>query len=227
MTRLFLTLLLTLVSAPAWAFPTNAVLDTFAGCTDTTTPPNSNWTNTVIFGATSSTVDCEDLAITSTGGATAGDAYWNVSQFGPNQEMYATLTAGIASTLGAYLCTRLHNIGANTTDGYCVLIDNAVDTIYINRVDDGVASAALDSTAQTITGGDSFGISAIGSRICSWYKTAAGSWTEIDCVTDTTYAPALSNLGVVMYGTSASVGQLDNIGGGLVPVARGGPIFLQ
>ena len=52
MKRLILTIAFLLFASPSWAFPTNAVLETFTGA-DGTTPPNSNWTNAPLIGAKS------------------------------------------------------------------------------------------------------------------------------------------------------------------------------
>lgn len=222
MLRLFLTLLLTLATAPAWAFPQNGVLDAFTGCVDTTTPPNANWTNAIFSGASSSTVDCEDTAATSTSSGTQAEAYWNPTTFGANVEAYGTWTTGMGDRLG--VCVRLVNIGASTTDGYCVFSDNTGDTIGISRFDNG-AETGLGSDTQAPSAGDDVGITAIGSQICSWYRAGAGVWTQIRCVTDTTYL-AGGRIGIAVIGNTAT-GLLDDFGGGNITVPKGGVILFQ
>ena len=218
MRRLGIALCFLLLATPVWAFPTNAVLDSFTGCTDTTTPPNSNWTNAVLEGATSSTVDCEDLAATSTTGGSSGDAYYNVTTFGANVEAYLTLTAAWGTGDRAAVLGRLVNIGANTTDGYMVSADDTANTFGILRLDDG-AVTLLGEDSFDMAASDSIGMTIIGSQICSWYKIGAGAWTLQRCVIDTTYQ-AGGRIGLIVRGPAAT-GFVDNFGGGNISANRG------
>lgn len=210
--------LLCLLASPVWAFPDNGLLDDFTGCTDTTTPPNANWTNTVLRGATSSTVDCEDTAATATTTGTEADMYWHATTFNADSEAYGTVVGTLAGFVSAAVGVRMVNIGASTTDGYMVKVSDGLATIVIERIDNGT-STEIATEAQTITSGDSFGIRAEGSSICSWYKLAAGGWTQIECATDATYT-AGGNLGVMVQGNGA-VGALDDVGGGNLAAAAG------
>ena len=222
MIRLFLTLAFFLFAAPAWAFPTNAVLETFTGADDTT-PPNANWTNAPINGASSANVRIRSNGATTASAGTEADAYWDTTTFNANQESYVTLTLAGAAT---YSCVglRLVNIGGSTTDGYVVCAVNSATAVLIYRVDNATWTQ-IGTIAQTVASGDSVGGTAIGSRICSWYKVGAGAWTEKQCVNDATYT-AGGNIGLVVVGdTTQNVA--DNFGGGNVSAARGGPIFLQ
>ena len=224
--RLLLVPLLVLLASSAWAFPQNGVLDSFTGCVDNTTPPNSNWTNAVFIGASSSTVDCEDLAATSTTGATEADAYYNVTIFNANSEAYGKAATGFGSADELGVCVRLVNIGANTTDGYCVYLENTPNTLKIFRIDNGVGTLLGSGVSISPVAGDQAGISAIGSQICSWFKTAAGSFGAArECVTDATYS-AGGRIGISIIG-AAAVGTLDDFGGGNVSVSRGQPLFLE
>jgi hypothetical protein len=214
-----LALLLVLVLAsPVWAFPDNGVLDNFTGCVDTTTPPNSNWTNTIIYGASSGTVDCEDLAATSTVTGTESDMYWNVSTFDANSEAYATIvtTSGFVSE---EVLVRLVNLGASTTDGYSVVATDSDSKVSMYRIDNGAATLLGTAVSQTIGAGDAIGIRAAGSSICSWYKVGAGAWTQLDCQTDATYS-AGGRIGLVVNGNTG-IGIADNFGGGNVASAAG------
>lgn len=106
--RGFLTLLCCLLASPAFAFPDNGVLDTFTGCTDTTTPPNANWTNVIISGASSSTTDCEDTAITSTTSSTSADLLWNAGTFNADMEAYGKIVSltGSSALVSAVVLSR-------------------------------------------------------------------------------------------------------------------------
>lgn len=222
MLRLLLAALVVMITAPAWAFPQNGILDDFTGCVDNTSPPNSNWTNAVFSGASSSTVDCEDQAVTSTSAATQAEAYYNVATYNANMEAFGTAATGFGASDRIGVCVRLVNIGANTTDGYCAVVSNTADTIGLSRFDDA-AETSIHSESQVPAAGHDFGITAIGSQICLWYNT--GSWVQRQCVTDTTY-PNGGRLGILTIGGS-SVGTLDDVGGGNVSVARGRPSFLE
>lgn len=224
--RVFLTLLCCLLTSPAWAFPENGVLVNFTGCVDTTTPPTSALTNAVIVGASSSTVDCEDLAATNTTTGVEGDAYYNVATFNANSETYATIVA-TGSGLHGSVSVRLANIGGNTTDGYLVYWSENNDVLDIYRIDNGALTLLGTGVAQDPANGDSFGIRAVGSQICSWYKVGAGAWTERECVTDATYS-AGGRIGFTVSGGTA-IGQVDDFGGGNVASTRRHipPIFFQ
>ena len=215
---LLTTLLLCGLAAPSWAFPDNGVLDSFTGCVDGTTPPNSNWTNAVFRGASSTTVDCQDQAAVSTLNANEGEAYWNVTTFGAHVEVYATLTNDFGSASRAGVFGRLVNIGASTTDGYGVVVDATPDTIEIVRLDDA-ATTVLRSDSQVITGNDKFGMTIVGSQICSYFNDNGAGWTQIGCTTDTTYS-AGGRIGIMTRG-AIGVGDLDDFGGGDLVVSVG------
>lgn len=217
--RGILMLLCGLLASPGWAFPDNPVFETFTGA-DNTSPPNANWTNAVISGATSANVEIDNNAATSAGGATEGDAYYNVAQFNADAELYGDVV-DTANTTEVTLCLRLANIGANTTDGYCVYWNDAATDVVIGRFDNG-AFTALATINQTITVGDKFGIRTTGSRIGAWYKVGAGDWTEIGFATDTTYT-AGGYAGIAIAG-SATVEALDNVGGGNAAALQSPPL---
>lgn len=213
---LSISILFLLLSSPltGWAFPSTPILDTFAGCVDTTTPPNSNWTNTIVTGASSSTVDCEDQAVTSTTSSVEGEIYWNATDFNADCEVYGTI-ASLTSFVSADLGCRIVNKGSSTTDGYSVQVTDADNIIRLRRYDNGVATV-IGSTAQTLAAGDSFGVKMTGNQICSWYKVAAGAWAQIQCVTDATYSAG----GSLTIGVSGNggIGILNNVGGGTTVV---------
>jgi hypothetical protein len=221
--RGFLTLLCGLLASPAWAFPDNGVLDSFTGCTDTTTPPNANWTNAVVYGASSATMDCEDQAVTSTTTDEA-DMYWNPTTFNANSEAYARVVSAATTDL-ASVHVRLVNIGANTTDGYAVQIQNS-DTVKIYRIDNGAATALGSNLSQTITNGDQFGIRAVGDQICAWFNDNDGGWTQLGCRTDATYT-AGGRIGLTHQSSNGAIGGVDDFGGGNVTAVPAAPTALH
>lgn len=218
MIQKLLTLLcfLLLVASQAFAFPDNGVLDTFTGADDTT-PPNANWTNAPLQGATSANVRIRGNGVTTATSSTEADAYWDTTSFGAACEAYAKLVTPAAGiTFGAVYC-RLANIGANTTDGYAVYVEIAATDVCIYRIDNGSSGTALACYNQTFAANDQFGIRTVGSNICAWYKAAAGSWAELGCVIDGTYSDG-GFIGLSIIGSNTD-GDIDDFGGGDVASA--------
>lgn len=221
--RLLLIPLLVLLASSAWAFPDNGVLDTFTGVDDTT-PPNANWTNAPLFGATSANVRIRSNGVTTDSGGNEADAYWDTTSFNAAQEAYATATLAGATT---YTCVwvRLANIGSNTTDGYTACGLNSSSTVKIFRVDNGAATE-IGSDAQAFTSGDGIGLTANGSQLCPWFNDGGGGWVRLTCVTDATYS-AGGFIGLTTLG-STSFNVTDDFGGGNLTTRRAGsPLFLD
>ena len=218
LTRLLLSLFsLSLLASPAYAFPDNGVLDAFTG-SDDTTPPNANWTNAVLQGATSANVRIRSNAVTTANTSNEADAYYNAASFGAGCEAYATIVSVTPTVdFGTVYC-RLANIGANTTDGYAVYWDDTNGEVGIGRIDDGVYTEITAVISQAIGVGDAFGIRTEGDQICAWYKVAAGAWAELGCRTDATYS-AGGSIGLSILGSSATTGVLDDFGGGDIAAA--------
>lgn len=201
------------------AFPDNGVLDTFTG-TDDTSPPNANWTNTVIFGTTSSLVRIRSNAVTSNAASgTEADAYYDVTTFDVDQEVYADI---IEASVHDYIsvCGRLVNLGGSTTDGYCVYTDRALSQVGILRVDNGAPTQLGSLISQAIGVGDKVGLKMVGSQICAWFYDASGAavWTELGCRTDATYSVG-GYIGLAVDSVNNTTGIADNFGGGNVAAA--------
>lgn len=98
------------------------------------------------------------------------------------------------------------------TDGSNYYYVNTVVAAYLRlaKVVAGV-DTSLAETAQTISAGDSVGISVVGSRLSSWYKPSGGSWRVVDSVIDTSLAAA-GRLAIETYTTTAHI---DAFGGGV------------
>lgn len=223
MRKLILTLAFLALTANAWAFPTNAVLEDFTG-SDGTTPPNSNWTNAPLFGATSANLDIQTNTAGTATSSSEADAYWDTTQFPANQEVFVDLTVAGAST---YSCIylRLSDIGSGTTDGYRICALSGSSTVVASILTNGATVGDVVSVSQTVASGDKLGAVMIGSRLCVWFKDGAAAWAELGCGTDTTY-PNGGYIGLTVNGANTAT-IADNFGGGVVPVSRGGPIFLQ
>lgn len=222
-------LLLALLLAPtlAWGFPTNPVLETFTGA-DSTTPINSNWSNAEIR---SPGVGCNIRSNAAAPNATNyNGCYWNPTTFNANSEAYASIT-NTGSTGFFGVCVRVNgassNSSANTATGYCVETEDSTDTFSIIRIDNVIATVLGSPIASggQVSVGDKFGISAIGTSICAWWQDDGGAWTNMGCQTDSTYTTG-GNIGLYVNG-SATVGAMDDFGGGNISRQRSAPWLYQ
>jgi hypothetical protein len=214
--RLLLALAFVLLALPAFALPPiNAALDAFTNSDGTTLPThNANWSNCIIFGASSGTFTIQDNAIAVTAGGDEKDACWATS-YNANSEVYLTSTADtLQDFVGVWL--RLVNIGSNTTDGYGVEMDFDNDLLRIYRIDNG-AGTVLGSTISVVTThGDSIMAKMVGAQICAWHKTSTGQWSLKGCRDDTTYS-AGGQLGISQLNGGTTIGSNDDFGGGNLP----------
>src|SRR5690349_1068085 len=124
----------------AWAFPTTSVLETFTG-TDGTTPINANWGNSEIR-TNSSGCNIRSNAAAPNNTNNNG-CYWSAASFGADEEAYLTIV-NVGSTAVWAPCVRIaspsSNTATNTTDAYCVEIEDATDTLQIVRIDNTIAT---------------------------------------------------------------------------------------
>lgn len=196
------------------AFPVNAVLDSGTGTN--ANPVAGNWSGPIFNGNGQLQRTSNQFA---NGPGAAGDdgSYWNVSTFGPDVEVYATLpTVSAASSHYSEVHARIQSPNvAGATDSYAVVADmSSGGSIVIVHVNNGSYST-LTSAAQTWTNGDSFGIEVIGSSpatIKAYHKTSAGAWTEKLSTTDSSISSA-GNIGWIISNTTL---RGTNFGGGTI-----------
>ncbi len=213
--RSLLVLLFIMIATPTWAsVPNNAALDAFTNSDGTALPThNANWSNCVIFGASSSAFTIQDNAI-SVSDSSENDACW-ATTFAANSEVYVTSTVDIVQDfVGVWL--RLANVGASTTDGYGVEMDFDNDKINLWRIDNGVATKLGADISRVTTFGDSIMARMIGSELCALHKTATGGWMIAGCRNDTTYT-AGGQIGITQTGGNVAQGSNDDFGGGNLP----------
>jgi hypothetical protein len=214
--RLVLALILALLwPVMAEAFPDNAVVTggDFTGADNGAL--HANFTNTIIFGASSAASEIRTNAAGNAGAATESDTVFNTS-FNAAQEAFATYVA-TASVSDLSVCGRLVNLGSSTADGYCAIAVDGSSLLDIYRVDNGVGTR-IATSRQVITAGDKFGIKLVGSEICAWFNDTDGAnvWFQAVCTVDTTYS-AGGQIGFVI-GASVDVAALDDFGGGNVTI---------
>lgn len=192
------------------AFPTTPILDTFTG---TENPIATGWSGPLYFGETELRKGSGVLF----GGA--GNSYWDISIFGPNCEAYFTITTLPGDTFTLSVYARIQ--GPNTTgmDGYRVKYRfnaGGTDLIFIDRIDDRIATTLGGSINQDFAVGDSIGIQCIGNQVSAWRKPSGGSWTLIGTRTDSTY----SSPGYIGVELADGTCQADDFGGGSIPLSN-------
>lgn len=179
------------------AFPTTSVLDT---CQSGSTV-STNFTTPALGGGTAGQTN--GVGLNTLSGSPG--IYWNASSFGPDAECYVTSTT-FSTFAGVYV--RITNPGSGSYTAY-----NFFPEIGIRKTVSG-STTTLQSTTQAISSGDSYGISAVGTTITSWYKAAAGSWVQVGTVTDS----SISGSGFIGL-DYANGNVLHHFGGGTVVVA--------
>lgn len=226
---LWLLLLLTGIAWGATFGPPGTPLET---CNRADEDPigNGQWT-TDIISTHASTIVCSANLIDRS--ATAGDAssWWHVTTYGPDVEVALDLpdATGGNTYIGVYF--RLTNPGTASANGYTVWWNETTAGLLIRRLTAG-GTTLLTTTAVAVVSGDSIGASAIGDQICSWHKPAAGSWTQVACVSDPgpTGHSAAGYVGI--FASSNGYGA-DNFWARTVPAGGGGgqrfvaPLFLD
>lgn len=213
MTRLILTLCLSLLASPAWSFPTTDVTETFTG-TDGTSPPNANWTNQI--GATACGLQIISNAASPVTSSTNCTAYYNVTTY-TNVDAYVTWMSGGSPIIEVWC--RIQSPGSGAVDGYKVQHNTGADTLKLFRVDNNTDTQLGTTDTIVLANGDSIGIECNGSTIKAFFKLAAGAWTEQESQTDATYGSA-GNVGLRCSGSSGAGGTLcDGFGIGTVVAA--------
>jgi len=202
------------------AFPTTAVLDSFDRA-DEGPPPSASWTSTGIATA------APHLAVISNLVRSNGSAHDGVygTSFGPNCEVYVTVTTWAANTRTVRIYTRLAEEGNTTVDGYQASFQRD-DTstggfISLHRVDNNTATqlgATVTDTGGVYAGGEKCGLASTGDTHEVWFNR--GSWVSQMSRTDAAYAGA-GHLGL-RFGFTDMRG--DDFGGGGVEVAAQVPI---
>jgi len=203
------------------AFPVTSVLDTFTGTNGADLPVYSaNWSAQT--GAVN--LEIQGNAATSSSAA-LGANYWNVSNFGPNCEVYATISTKQADGDGLDLVARAQQESSlSTLDGYGLELQvvAGTDTVAIIRIDNGTGTVLGSAVGQEIGAGDALGLEIIGNTLMLYRKPSGGSWATLGSLqTDSTY-PNAGKLELLLVNT---VVRVDDFGGGTIPAGSGGGVM--
>jgi hypothetical protein len=184
--------------------PTTAILDTFDRANSTTTA-GANWT-ALESGAN------KDRGISSNQlydpDAVYSWIYWNVAQYGPNCEVYATVSTWPSAAEPVILYLRLKEMtqDAYAFDGYGLWAATAQNELRIYRVDNSTPTLIGAAVSVTLAAGDQLWFKAEGATL-----TGYQNGVERISRTDATYTNA-GYLGI--YAGADSTWRLDNFGGG-------------
>lgn len=204
------------------AFPTTAVLDNFDSYVVAGPPASSIWA----LGFGDSLADSADGAghFGGNGAGFSGSYYVPLGSVTGDVEAYFTITTLPSNSLdvGPYLnyrATAAVGGGAPATSQNCYTLIVGGDGLtgwHWRLVKVGGGGATLiANTAVTLTIGDKFGISVVGTTHTVWYAPAAtGIWAAIGTATDSSFTAGWLGL---EFNTAAGAGKIDNFGGG-VPV---------
>lgn len=188
------------------AFPTTSILDSFTGADQN--PLAGNWTKAT-YGTFNDLKRVSNAVTTATSNSNDCLDYWNASDFGPDVEIYIT-AASVSSDTFILLGAR-YTSGGN---GYKIDWDNGTSRVRVWRDDAGVRTQLGANITQSMSNGDSIGMSIIGSTITIYYKASGGSWTSIGTRTDSTYTSSgRLQLGMWLFSSGETI---DNFGGGTI-----------
>ena len=195
-------------------FPLTPILDNFNRANEGP-PPSSNWTT--IAGQMTVVSNAAKGALS---GNTHNRIYWNPTVFGADEEVYATIASkGGTSGDAVNLYLRLD---PSVLNGYYVqYLENTAgtDSIVLKRMTAG-SNTTIQTYSQEVGAGASIGLSAVGSTLKTYYKAAAGSWTELGSETNTLYSAGGAVGSDIAYTTTSPT--FDNFGGGdLNPITCG------
>jgi hypothetical protein len=196
------------------AFPTTGILDSFNRTDESPLSDSGKWSlGPDDFGSNRFRVFSN--AMRHATGENPANAYRNDQDYGPNSEVYVTLT--VIPNTAVIWYARLANIGAGTTDGYACYFDfsAANDGALLCRVDNDslVGLGATIVPPAPYAAGDKLGLEVIGSTLAA-YVYQSGAWSQLGTRTDSTYTAA-GKIGIRVSdsGTNAT---LDDFGGGTV-----------
>ena len=135
-------------------------------------------------------------------------AWRNVTQYGPDVEVWAQLTTLAGANNQLRLLARIQQAGTSTYDGYMLRPNQhtGTDQILFERVDNGVIVNLL-TVNQEFAAGDVFLLRVKGSTVEAW-RHDGSAWSRLGTVADSTYA-AVGHVGIGIRGMT---GRADDFG---------------
>ncbi len=162
----------------------------------------SNWTGPSVGDSSSLTISSNQVTSAGSGYGAAG---WNATQYGPDEEVYVTVSTLPSSGDDLALYLRASTPSSGTFNGYMVALDASDQSEAIFRIDGGSYTKIGGDYGISFTAGDSFGMSAAGNTITAWYKHS-GTWTAAGSAIDYSYDSA----GYTLLEIGDNTARLDN-----------------
>jgi len=194
------------------SFPVSAVIDNFNRSNEG--PPMTGWANiNELFQSAGTGRGFEVISNQAQCNSNSVNAdYKSATTYGPDVEVYATIVDIGVGVDSSGLSFRVSD-PTGTPTGYLV-IATASNTIRVYRMNGDSDLTQLGSDiSQTVSDGDSIGVTMIGSTITVYYKVGAGAWNSIGTRTDSTYSNA-GYVGLWADCGSANSGKFDDLKGG-------------
>ncbi len=187
-------------------FPTTGVLSSFTGVDENPISEGGNWTNAAYTAHGLQRIGNQLAGSTA---SAANDAYWNVSSYGPDSEIYTDIAT--ADTGGADAFILIVRMQLADGDAYSIEFGTDGDVFQVRkfRVDNAVPTQLGSSLYPDYSAGASAGGEMVGSTLVPYLKTG-GSWTALTSSSDATYSAA----GYLNIYITGNVWRLDNFGGG-------------
>ena len=135
-------------------------------------------------------------------------AWRNASQYGPDVEVWTTISTLPGAGNAVRLLARLQGVGTSTYDGYMLRTNQlaGTDQVFLERVDNGAVVSRLTMN-QELAVGDTLLLRVKGTTLEAW-RTDGAAWSRLGVVQDATYG-ANGYAGVGLRGT---IGRLDDWG---------------
>lgn len=150
-----------------------------------------------------------------------GESYWTVQTFGPNVEVWTSISVMPGSGNNIDVSARIQSPGGSLTyDGYrCRMLDQAgTDQLQLVRVDNAVPTNLGTALDRNFSAGEMIGLRCVGNSIEGWYFDGS-NWILGTSATDTTYAAA-GNVAIHVRGTT---GRANDIYAGTI--SGDAPVF--
>ena len=182
------------------------VIDNFNRHNENPLSDSARWTNGVAGSSetglrlTSNAVDCTKT--------TTCTAWRNNTQYGPDVEVYARVSALPGTNNQFRLLGRIQQAGTSTYDGYMLRTTQltGTDQIALERIDNGVI-LGLATIPFELQVGDTVLLRIKGALLEAWVRRGS-TWTKVGSANDATYGAA----GRVGIGIRAKTGRLDDFG---------------
>jgi hypothetical protein len=200
------------VSSVSASFPTTGILDNFNRA-DESPLANGTWSMPIETGHDN--IVLVGNQIQRSGAGSSGDAYWSASSFGPDAEVYVTVTTKPADGFCEAVVCKIANPNSSSLNGYqgefCSAAGTDTWTIY-KIANNSFSALSVSGSDVELTAGDSIGLECkVGSQKLK--RKSSGVWANVKTATDSSYDSVIGNIGVHVEGTTS---QADDFGGGTV-----------